>query len=240
MDLNNARTWSVLIVDDEPDNLEVVSETLHFRGAQVKTASNGKVALDMLKDFHPTLMLLDLSMPMLDGWEVCRRVKADPANAELLVVALTAHAMPGDRERVLAAGFDGYLAKPIDVANMLRDIRNAIQVKVLLNKAPATSDAVPAETPKMDVPVSVPEAKTADTANEKAAVVEAKPQPVSDAVPAQPAETLRVDTPVLITVPTTPGTSTGKQAVVEAPKNGTDSLEPKVSMPQVPESKISS
>lgn len=118
-------TWQVLIVDDEPDNLELVVETLGFQGATVKSAHNGLVALDLLKDFEPNLVLLDLSMPELDGWELHRHIRADARIATIPVIAITAHAMVGDRERALEAGFDGYISKPINVVSLLQDLKKA-------------------------------------------------------------------------------------------------------------------
>src|SRR5579859_5049711 len=109
LDWQNTSTWSVLIVDDEPDNLEVVAEALEFFGASIKTAKDGLDALAVLQDFTPNLILLDLSMPKMNGWETRARLKADSKIARIPVIALTAHAMAGDLERALAAGFDGYL-----------------------------------------------------------------------------------------------------------------------------------
>ncbi|MBN2304394.1 MAG: response regulator [Anaerolineae bacterium] len=117
----------VLLVDDEPDNVEVILDALEFRGIEAKSATNGQQALDMLKDFTPDLILLDLSMPVMDGWETRQRLEDDPKTQPIPVVALTAHAMMGDRERVLEAGFDGYVSKPISVATFVDDIRSTLK-----------------------------------------------------------------------------------------------------------------
>lgn len=127
LDWTNLTTWHVLLVDDEPDNLEVIAETLHFYGIAAKTAHNGIEGLDILKSFSPTLILLDLSMPKMDGWELHKRIKSDPRTQHIPVIALTAHAMNGDKERALQAGFDGYLTKPISIPNFLKDLRAALQ-----------------------------------------------------------------------------------------------------------------
>ncbi len=123
LDWNNLTAWNVLLIDDEPDNLEVIAETLHFHGISVKTAHNGLEGLDLLKSFLPTLILLDLSMPKMDGWEMRQRIKSDPRTQHIPVVALTAHAMSGDKERALQAGFDGYMTKPISIPNFVNDLK---------------------------------------------------------------------------------------------------------------------
>ena len=126
IDWQDVKTWIVLLVDDEPDNLEVVAETLEFRGAYVKTAGNGIEALDILKNFTPNIIIADLSMPQMDGWVLRTRLKADPVLQDIPILALSAHAMAGDKERALSAGFDGYLTKPIDIHTLTNDIRTAL------------------------------------------------------------------------------------------------------------------
>lgn len=123
LDLADVTTWRVLVVDDEPDNLEVICETLEFRGAAVASANDGGMGIDVFQRFRPNLVLVDLSMPRVDGWHMRSRLKADAAYAGQPVIALTAHVMSGDRERALAVGFDGYLTKPINVMTIIDDIR---------------------------------------------------------------------------------------------------------------------
>lgn len=101
----------VLVVDDNEHNREYARQALAARW-EVRAAADGEAALRAVGERRPDLVLLDLSMPRIDGWEVLRRLRGDPATATILVVGCTAHAMAGDRERVLAGGFDGYLAKP--------------------------------------------------------------------------------------------------------------------------------
>jgi two-component system cell cycle response regulator DivK len=127
LDLTNPQVWSILLVDDEPDNVDVVAESLTFFGLHVQTASNGEEGLEVLKSFSPDLILLDLSMPKMDGWVMRRNVKANPATAHVPIIALSAHAMAGDKERALEVGFDGYLTKPVNIATLVDDIRAALQ-----------------------------------------------------------------------------------------------------------------
>lgn len=127
LDWDNLASWCVVIIDDEPDNLDLVVETLAFFGATVHSSTNGESGLALVKTVNPNLILLDLSMPDVDGWEVQRRIREIPSVAKVPVVAMTAHAMVGDRERVMNAGFDGYMTKPIRVPNLINDIRAAIE-----------------------------------------------------------------------------------------------------------------
>lgn len=118
--------WVVLIVDDEPDNVGVAQKVLSFNGAKVHIARNGLEGLAALEQLEPTFILLDLSMPEMDGWEMFARLRASPAVAGIPVIALTAHAMAGDREKVIRAGFNGYIAKPFRINSFLEDIRKCL------------------------------------------------------------------------------------------------------------------
>lgn len=111
-DPQDVSQWRVLIVDDDIDNLTLAAEYLKYVGASVKTAFNGLDGLAATREFAPTIILCDLSMPVMDGWGMLEGLKKDAALASIPVIALTAHAMPHDRERVVAAGFDGYVTKP--------------------------------------------------------------------------------------------------------------------------------
>lgn len=124
----NVSTWKILLVDDEIDNLEVVSETLAFYGAEVKTARNGVEALALVENsYRPNLVLLDLSMPVMDGWITRQKLRENPSiEASTPIIALSAHAMLGDKERARNAGFDGYITKPVDVMSLIQTIRTAL------------------------------------------------------------------------------------------------------------------
>src|SRR5690348_8505420 len=104
----------ILIVDDTPVNLKLTRILLQHEGYEVRTAASAAEALSMLETFRPRLVLADIQMPGMDGLEMTRRIKADPHNRDILVVALTALAMQGDEERARAAGCDGYITKPIE------------------------------------------------------------------------------------------------------------------------------
>ena len=123
----NKVDWIVLLVDDDYDNLAVAEQFLEFNGAEVHTAKNGYEGLKILETVVPTFILLDLSMPDMDGWTMLGRIKANPSLVDIPVIALTAHAMTGDQDRVLAAGFDGYISKPFSVMTFIDDLKNIIK-----------------------------------------------------------------------------------------------------------------
>jgi CheY-like chemotaxis protein len=104
----------ILVVDDNPANLRLLRMLLLGEGYDVRTAGDAAEALSVVGEFLPRLILMDLQMPGMDGFELTRRLKADAATREIVIVALTAYAMKGDEERARAAGCDGYVSKPID------------------------------------------------------------------------------------------------------------------------------
>lgn len=109
----------ILIIDDEPDNLKVLQKLLTLLGANLSLAEDGKEGLEVARANRPHLIISDLSMPVMSGWEFLFEVKNDPKLAAVPVIALTAHAMAGDRERVLSAGFVNYITKPIKVEKFI-------------------------------------------------------------------------------------------------------------------------
>jgi two-component system, cell cycle response regulator DivK len=104
----------VLIAEDNPVNRELLRELLEGRGYEVEEACDGEEALVMVERARPNAVLLDLGMPKLDGYGVIKKIREDNKLVDLPVMAVTAYAMRGDREKILAAGFDGYLSKPIN------------------------------------------------------------------------------------------------------------------------------
>jgi two-component system cell cycle response regulator DivK len=104
----------VLLVDDNASNLKLLTYLLAKHGYDLNTAGSGAEALALVPQWRPALILLDLQMPGIDGFEVARRLKSDPDTNAILIVAVTAYAMKGDEEKARAAGCDAYLTKPID------------------------------------------------------------------------------------------------------------------------------
>jgi CheY-like chemotaxis protein len=109
---------SILIIDDNVQNLKLARVVLANEGFDVQTASNAEDALQLLRTVTPRLILMDIQLPGMDGLELTRRLKADPATRAVHVIALTAYAMKGDDEKAFAAGCDGYITKPIDVERL--------------------------------------------------------------------------------------------------------------------------
>jgi CheY-like chemotaxis protein len=122
--------WTVVIVEDDPDNLGVPLKILTHHGATVHSATDGLEGLQLLDEVTPTLILMDLSMPNMDGWAMLKKVRNNPAVAHIPVIAVTAHAMQGDEERALAAGFDGYISKPYRLATFLNEVQKCLCERV--------------------------------------------------------------------------------------------------------------
>ena len=116
----------VLLVDDYPDAREMYSEYLQFSGFDVVEAANGMEALQRAVDEAPDIILMDLSLPVMDGWEATRRLKADARTAEIPVVALTGHALAGISEGAKQAGCDAFVTKPCLPEDLVREIRKVL------------------------------------------------------------------------------------------------------------------
>ena len=108
----------ILIVDDNPVNMKLIRILLTGEGYDARTASDAGEALEVLKEFSPRLILMDIQLPGMDGLELTRRLKADPVTRDITILGLTAYAMKGDEEKILAAGCDGYVSKPIDTRTL--------------------------------------------------------------------------------------------------------------------------
>jgi two-component system cell cycle response regulator DivK len=112
----------ILLVEDNEMNRDMLSRRLQRRGHEVLTAVDGESGLAVTRSELPALILMDMSLPGIDGWEATRQLKADPTTRAIPVIALTAHAMAGDRERALAAGCDDFDTKPIELDRLLGKI----------------------------------------------------------------------------------------------------------------------
>jgi two-component system, cell cycle response regulator DivK len=113
MPVNKGR---ILVIEDNRDNMMLITDLLQTLEYVVIQAGDGKTGVTLAEAELPDLILMDLSLPVMDGWTATRQIKSNPALEHIPIIALTAHAMVGDRERALAAGCDDYLAKPIDLS----------------------------------------------------------------------------------------------------------------------------
>jgi CheY-like chemotaxis protein len=114
---------NVLVVDDDPVGLELILTLLKFNGAKTTGASNGAEGLAFARQLKPNFIISDLSMPVMNGWQMIKALKQDRETMNIPIIALTAHAMRGDRERAIAAGCHNYLSKPIDPYKFLDQIQ---------------------------------------------------------------------------------------------------------------------
>jgi two-component system cell cycle response regulator DivK len=112
----------ILIAEDNPVNLELLREILGATGYEIIEVENGHQALMKIEEFSPSLVLLDVNMPVMDGLAVIRILREDPRFSGLPVIALTAYAMKDDRDRMIAAGFDSYVSKPVDALALTKEI----------------------------------------------------------------------------------------------------------------------
>jgi len=128
------REKSVLIVDDNPMNMKLVRVLLTGEGYDVRTAGDALEAMAVLEQWHPRLILMDIQLPGIDGLELTRQLKSNPITEQIIIIGLTAYAMKGDEERILAAGCDGYIAKPINTRTLTRLIETLIDRKTAMVK----------------------------------------------------------------------------------------------------------
>ena len=116
----------ILLVEDHQEIWDFLSRRLKRRGYEVVIAEDGQQGLDKARSESPNVLLLDMNLPVMDGWTVAKTLKADAATSAIPIIALTAHAMAGDREKALAAGCDDYHAKPIDFSQLVTQIEAAL------------------------------------------------------------------------------------------------------------------
>jgi CheY-like chemotaxis protein len=116
------RSRKVLLVEDNEDNRIIYATALRYAGYEVIEAITGVEGVRQTREAQPDIVLMDISIPELDGWEATSILKADPTTRHIPIIAVTAHALPGDEERSLAVGCDGYLAKPIPPAALIAEV----------------------------------------------------------------------------------------------------------------------
>ena len=114
------------MVEDNEMNRDMLTRRLERKGFEVVFAIDGKAGIDMATSTRPDIILMDLSLPVIDGWEATRQIKANPATQSIPVIALTAHAMAGDEKKALEAGCDDYDTKPVDIKRLLGKIDNLL------------------------------------------------------------------------------------------------------------------
>ena len=119
----------ILLVEDNDMNRDMLSRRLVRNGYEVLLAMDGQQGVDMALSEHPDLILMDMSLPVIDGWEATRRIKANDATRRIPVIALTAHAMAGDREKAMEAGCDDYDTKPVEMERLLGKIAALLATK---------------------------------------------------------------------------------------------------------------
>jgi two-component system cell cycle response regulator DivK len=120
------RKAKIIVVEDNIDNQNLLRLLLEREGFQVATAINGREGLEMIRQEQPELIVLDLSMPIVDGWELIKHVKADPKIGSIPIVVVTAYLQPGEKIRVFEAGCNGYVFKPFKVSDLMDEIERCL------------------------------------------------------------------------------------------------------------------
>ena len=131
----------ILVVEDNEWSRDMLSRRLSRRGYEVISAADGRRGIAMAHDQSPDLIVMDMSLPEIDGWEATRRLKADPATRAIPIVALTAHAMASDRKKAMDAGCDDYHTKPVDFESLVRTLEAFLEAR---NRRARTANLVPA------------------------------------------------------------------------------------------------
>lgn len=118
---------TILLVEDNVDNRLIYRTILEFSGYQVVEAHDGEMGVRLARENVPDLILMDVSIPLLNGWEATKILKADPTTRHIPIIALTAHALASDREQSMAVGCDGYLAKPVEPRRVVETVQEFLQ-----------------------------------------------------------------------------------------------------------------
>ena len=117
----------ILLVEDNEMNLDMLKRRLSRKGYELLIAVDGAEGVELSRSHHPDIILMDMSLPVMDGWQATREIKSDPKTKNIPVIALTAHAMAGDREKCIAAGCDDYDTKPIEFPRLLEKIQTLLK-----------------------------------------------------------------------------------------------------------------
>src|SRR5271165_921526 len=144
----------ILIVDDTPVNLKLTRILLVNEGYKVMTAASAEEALELLRSYHPQLILADIQLPGIDGLELTRRIKKNEETRDITVVALTAFAMKGDEQKAVEAGCDGYITKPIDTRSLGARIREHLNRRAEAQGKPQAAEQATAPTDAASVPAA--------------------------------------------------------------------------------------
>ena len=122
-------TSRILIADDNPTNVELLEAYLSDLDCEIMVATDGRDTLDKVATFQPDLILLDIMMPKLSGFEVCKKIREDPATREIMILMVTALNEPGDIERAVAAGCDDFLSKPVNKLELNKRVENMLKLR---------------------------------------------------------------------------------------------------------------
>jgi len=144
------KTLKVLLVDDEPDNLLLLETILNFHDVEPLCAASGQKAIALLAEQKFDVALIDIQMPKVTGWDIAKAIHANPAQCDITLIAVTALAMSGDQDRVLRAGFHGYISKPVETAQFFQTVQNIVNGTLALRaernaKANGSSEPPPTE-----------------------------------------------------------------------------------------------
>ncbi len=127
--VGTSRVKLILVADDSPASRELIRETLETDDRRVVEARDGRQALEMIRESLPDLVLMDIQMPYFDGYSVLEKLRSDSRFEALRVIAVTAYAMHGDREKALSAGFDGYITKPIQIGDLRAQVDRFLEIE---------------------------------------------------------------------------------------------------------------
>lgn len=119
-------TWRILVIEDEYDSIQMVSKILSFHGIEVHVAHNGVESLEILREVNPTLIVSDLAMPEMDGWQTLAAIRANPDTQHIPVVAVTAYGSSDVEDEALRAGFDAFFAKPVNPRTFVQQLRKLV------------------------------------------------------------------------------------------------------------------